>query len=113
MTRINDAVESLRERLFDFAGIPVSVERAGTALFDSVISVQGRSKYEDADRSGAVVFVDATDFLFSGELEYVPRAGDVITCAEGEFVVKPIGSELWKWDDPGEKIFRVHAQRRS
>lgn len=109
---MNDAVQSLRRRLFDFASDPAEITRRGETVAETVKTVAVSQKYEDADRADGVVFVDAVDFLFSGTDGYIPQSGDVITTPDGAFVVKPVDRELWRWDDPGKCILRVHAQRR-
>lgn len=111
-TGMKTAVESLRRRLFDFAAEPAEITRSGSVVADGIKTVAVSQKYEDADRADGVVFVDAVDFLFSGADGYAPKTGDVITTPDGAFVVKPVDRELWRWDDPGKNILRVHAQRR-
>lgn len=111
---MKSAVQSLRRRLFDFASEPAEITRGGVPVVEPPLkTVAVSQKYEDADRADGVVFVDAVDFLFSGADGYAPKAGDVITTPDGVFVVKPVDRELWRWDDPGKCILRVHAQRSS
>lgn len=104
-----NGVAYLRRQLIANASDTITVSRNGETIgeFDAVIA---KSEFEDADREGRRVNVYVVDFLIPGEHSYVPERGDLITYNEQIYVVRPLGKEIWRWDDPYKEFARVHAQ---
>lgn len=103
-----NGVAYLRRQLLENASDSVTVERNGTEIgtFQAVVA---KSEFEDADREGRRVNVYVVDFLIPGESNYRAQKGDVIIYDSQQYVVRPLGKEVWRWDDPYKELMRVHA----
>ena len=99
--------------IFDACGVSIVIKRAGLSIVNAR-AVLAQTKYEDADPTTGQAFVNFVDVLLYGSVTYTPQTGDVVEIpGTGEsFVVRPILSTLWKWDDPYRLVKRFYAQRR-
>lgn len=102
-----------RRILFDACGESVTITRGGVELL-SATAILAQTKYEDADPADGQAFANFVDVLLFGSTNYAPKAGDVVTTNDNgaKFVVRPVASNLWKYDDPYNLVLRFHAQRR-
>lgn len=108
MSYFAKSVEWFRRRLMACASEPITIER-GDASYDFA-AVVAKSESEDVDASGRRVNVYLVDFLISGAEEYRPQKGDVVLYNGARYVVRPLGKEIWRYDDPYEALVRIHAQ---
>ena len=103
-----NGVSYLRRQLLENASDEITVERNGD-LVGTFRAVVAKSEFEDADREGRRVNVYVVDCLIPGETEYSPQKGDVVRYNNQRYVVRPLGKEVWRWDDPYKEMMRVHA----
>lgn len=109
MSFFSDGISWLRLKLLETASETISITRAGLAV-DTFEAVVAKSESEDVDASGRRVNVYIVDFLISGLTEYRPQKGDEITYNGAVYVVRPLGKEIWRYDDPYEELIRIHTQ---
>lgn len=106
----------LRDALQENASSKIAILR-GNEIVLNANAVVASSAFDDVDATGRRVNVYAVDFLISGILGYVPKAGDIVNLyneldtVESTYVVKPVAQELWRNDDPYGTIIRVHTQQ--
>lgn len=107
------AYEYNRKILFESCGVRVSIKRGGVPIL-STDAILATTKYEDADPTDGLAFVDFVDVLIYANADYTPQTGDVVDVISGDsYVAKPVASNLWKYDDPYNLVVRFHAQRRT
>ncbi|MBQ9372154.1 MAG: hypothetical protein IJU03_08185 [Thermoguttaceae bacterium] len=104
-----NGVAFLRDQLIKNASDPIVVSRNGQTLYTGE-SVVAKSEFEDVDREGRRVNVYIVDFLIPGASGYEPERGDLVVYNGGAYSVRPLGREIWRWDDPYKEMMRVHAQ---
>lgn len=103
-----------RQILFDAAGVSISIKRGDASLMQTR-AILAQTKDEDADATSGQAFANFVDVLVFGSTGYRPQTGDVVEIpSTGEaFVVRPIASNLYRWDDPYRLVLRFYAQRRA
>ncbi|HOF17730.1 MAG TPA: hypothetical protein PK082_02380 [Phycisphaerae bacterium] len=99
----------------------VVYERGASSV--EVDATPGRTVYEQASESGAVVHAVATDFILAaadlalGDEPIEPRAGDRIyaQAADGRVIVHEVldlgGAGCWQPCDPDGLTLRIHTKR--
>jgi hypothetical protein len=102
-------VEFLSKQLLDNASDPITISRGGVTLYEGD-AVVAKSEFEDVDREGRRVNVYVVDFIIPGDSGYEPDRGDLVTYNDGAYSVRPLGKEIWRWDDPYKEMMRIHAQ---
>lgn len=109
-----NAYRYARQVLFDAAGVSISIKRGDVALM-STRAILAQTKNEDADATSGQAFANFVDVLVFGSTGYQPQTGDVVELpTTGEsFVVRPIASNLYRYDDPYRLVLRFYAQRRA
>ena len=114
MNAQESAYRYARTVLFDACGVSIDIKRSGASVLETR-AILAQTKYEDSDPTTGAAYSNFTDFLIYGSNQYTPTTGDVVTVVDtGEtFVVKPVYSNVWKWDDPYRLILRFYAQRRA
>ena len=100
---LSDAEDILQEVL-------TAAYRGAETLLDSIPVVLARSEFEDIGENGRRYTVYLTDVLISGSLNYRPAKGDRITINGAVYIVRPMGKELYRFDDPYKTLVRVHTQ---
>lgn len=105
-----NGIEYLRSKLLANAGTTATVSRGTETLLDSIPVVLARSEFEDIGENGRRYTVYLTDVLISGSLNYRPVKGDRITINGAVYIVRPMGKELYRFDDPYKTLVRVHTQ---
>lgn len=105
-----NGIEYLRSKLLANAGTTATVSRGAETLLDSIHVVLARSEFEDVGENGRRYTVYLTDVLISGSLNYRPAKGDKITINGAVYIVRPMGKELYRFDDPYKTLVRVHTQ---
>ena len=105
-----NGIEYLRSKLLTNAGTTATVSRGAETLLDSIPVVLARSEFEDIGENGRRYTVYLTDVLISGALNYRPAKGDKITINGAVYIVRPMGKELYRFDDPYKTLVRVHTQ---
>lgn len=103
-----NGVEFLSAQLLTNASEPITISRNGETLYEGD-AVVAKSEFEDVDREGRRVNVYVVDFIIPGT-DYDPERGDLVAYNDGAYAVRPLGKEIWRWDDPYKKMMRVHAQ---
>ena len=90
------------EVIYRRAGQPEKVVRA----------TFGKTDYEVVDDYGATIQTHVIDFLIlAGELEFQPRAGDVIVADNSKYEVMSLpGQGPWRWSDPYKVTYRIHTK---
>ena len=109
-----NAFKYARGVIFDACGVSIEIKRGGLTI-KSARAVLAQTKYEEVDPSAGQAFANFVDVLLYGSVGYIPKTGDIVEIVDtGEtFVVRPIASTLWKWDDPYRLVMRFYAQRRA
>lgn len=109
MSYFSDGIAWLRRKLTNYASETITISRAGI-LIGEFGAVVAKSESEDVDATGRRVNVYIVDFLISGLTEYRPQKGDEITYNGALYAVRPLGKEIWRFDDPYEELIRIHTQ---
>lgn len=114
MNAQESAYRYARTVLFDACGASIDIRRSGASVLKTR-AILAQTKYEDSDPTTGAAYSNFVDVLIYGSNQYTPTTGDVVVVeATGEtFVVKPILSNVWKWDDPYRLVLRFYAQRRA
>lgn len=106
-------VKYLEEKLLENAATTASITRGAETLFENIPVVLARSEFDDIGENGRRFTVYLTDVLVSGSLNYRPAKGDKITIDSAAYIVRPMGKELYRYDDPYKTLVRVHTQQET
>jgi hypothetical protein len=109
MTRFNDAIQKFQQRLAEQAGINAQIIRNGTKIFD-VVAIPEKTKVEYLTDKGVRASNTVYDFCVSTKYGWTPERGDRLLWGEQSYIVRPVGSEWWMYDDAEKVFMRVHTQ---
>lgn len=110
MTRFFSQLKRLGAVLEDAAGVEVTIYRRGAVVW-SGRAFQGATETEAISDAGVKTTSRVVDWLLRPSGMYRPAPEDVFVFEDGgRFIVRPVGSEFWRWCDAARDVLRVHTQ---
>ncbi len=112
--RFFEQIKRLGGALERFAGVEVTIYRRGVVVWDGE-AFQGTTAVESINDAGLKTTSRVADWLLRPAGRYLPQPEDVlIVNADGaRYIVRPVGAEIWKFDDPARDVLRVHTMLES
>lgn len=110
MKRFFKQIKRLGRELERFAGVEATIYRRGAVVWDGE-AFQGSTVVESINDAGVKIASRVVDWLLRPDGSYLPEPEDVlIVNSDGaRYIVRPVGSEVWKFDDPARDVVRVHT----
>ena len=110
MKRFFKQVKRLGRELERRAGVEVTIYRRAAVVWDGE-AFQGSTVVESINDAGVKIASRVVDWLLRPDGRYLPEPEDVlIVNSDGaRYIVRPVGSEVWKFDDPARDVVRVHT----
>lgn len=109
MSRFNSSLNHFKERLLENAGTVVEIVRDSQTIC-KVVAVPASSKIDYLTDKGVRTTTVVYDFVVAVSTGWEPKRGDRVLWNGASYIVRPVGSEWFRFDD-AEKIFlRVHTQ---
>ena len=113
MTRFFSQLKRLGATLEDAAGVEVTIYRRGAVVW-SGRAFQGATETEAISDAGVKTTSRVVDWLLRPSGMYRPAPEDVFVFENGgRFIVRPVGSEFWRWCDAVRDVLRVHTQEET
>lgn len=113
MTRFFWQLKRLGAALEDAAGVDVTIYRRGAVVW-SGRAFQGVTETEAISDAGVKTTSRVVDWLLRPSGLYRPAPEDVFVFEDGgRFIVRPVGSEFWRWSDAARDVLRVHTQEEA
>lgn len=113
MTRFFSQIKRLGAALENAAGVEVTIYRRGAVVW-SGRAFQGVTETEAISDAGVKTTSRVVDWLLRPSGLYIPMAEDVLVFSDGgRFIVRPVGSEFWRWSDAARDVLRVHTQEET
>lgn len=113
MTRFFLQLKRLGAALEDAAGVDVTIYRRGAVVW-SGRAFQGVTETEAISDAGVKTTSRVVDWLLRSSGLYRPAPEDVFVLKDGgRFIVRPVGSEFWRWCDAARDVLRVHTQEET
>ena len=109
-SRFNKALWRFQTRLLGNAGDRVVVYRSGKKLCDCD-AVPATSKIDMLSDKGVKTTTTVFDFCVPASSVWIPERGDKVMWRGASYIVRPVGSEWWRYDDAEKVFIRVHCQR--
>lgn len=113
MTRFFSQIKRLGAALEDAAGVEVTIYRRGAVVW-SGRAFQGVTETEAISDAGVKTTSRVVDWMLRPSGLYRPASEDVFIFEDGgRFIVRPVGSEFWRWSDAARDVLRVHTQEET
>ena len=109
-SRFNQRLILFRQRLLENAGEQIVVHRGGKKICDC-IAVPATSKVDMLTDKGVKTTTTVFDFCVPASSVWIPERGDKVMWRGASYIVRPVGSEWWRYDDAEKVFIRVHCQR--
>lgn len=112
MSLFSDGVSFLKDCLVENAGSQILIWRAGV-LYRSCTGVLARAEVSNVGASGERFQSFYSDVLIPCDIHYVPERKDRFEIDGVAYVIRPVGKELYSYDDPYRVMMRVHIQKEA
>ena len=112
MSRFNVALNGFKTRLLENAGAVVEIVRESQTLC-KVVAVPASSKIDYLTDKGIRTTTIVYDFVVPVDSGWEPKRGDRVLWDGASYIVRPVGSEWFRFDDAEHVFLRVHTQLES